>query len=60
MPTAQSASKVRQPAKRASSASGPDAVALLKKDHAEVKALFKEYDRVHLRLSTREHRCALL
>jgi len=46
MPTAQPASKVHQPAKRASSAPGPDAVALLKKDHAEVKALFKEYDKL--------------
>jgi len=46
MPTAQSTSKVRQPAKRASSATGPDAVTLLKKDHAEVKALFKEYDKL--------------
>ncbi len=47
MPTAQTASKVRQPAKRAaSSASGPDAIALLKKDHAEVKALFKQYDKL--------------
>jgi len=46
MRTAQSTSKVRQPAKRASSGTGPDAVALLKKDHAEVKALFKEYDKL--------------
>jgi hemerythrin-like domain-containing protein len=46
MPTAQPASKDRQPAKRAPSASGPDAIALLKEDHAEVKALFKEYDKL--------------
>jgi hemerythrin-like domain-containing protein len=46
MRTAQTASKARQPAKRASSASGPDAIALLKQDHAEVKALFKEYDKL--------------
>jgi len=46
MPTAQTASKTRQPAKRASSTAGPDAIALLKKDHAEVKAPFKEYDKL--------------
>ena len=46
MPTTQPASKDRQPAKRASSVSGPDAISLLKKDHAEVKALFKEYDKL--------------
>ena len=46
MPTAQPASKIRQPAKRTSSASGQDAVALLKKDHAEVKKLFGEYDKL--------------
>jgi len=47
MPTAaQTASKGHQPSKRASTRSGPDAIALLKKDHAEVKALFKEYDKL--------------
>jgi hypothetical protein len=46
MPTAQPASKDRQPAKRAPSASGPDAIALLKEDHAEVRRLFKEYDKL--------------
>jgi hemerythrin-like domain-containing protein len=46
MRTAQTTSKARQPAKRASSASGPDAITLLKQDHAEVKALFKKYDKL--------------
>jgi len=46
MPTAQPTTKARRPAKRVSSASGPDALTLLKKDHAEVKALFKQYDKL--------------
>jgi hemerythrin-like domain-containing protein len=46
MPSAQTASKTRQPAKRASPGAGPNAVALLKKDHGDVKALFKEYDKL--------------
>ena len=47
MPTTQPAPTSRQSAKHSTaSGAGPNAITLLRQDHAQVKALFKEYDKL--------------
>ncbi|MGZ5114417.1 MAG: hemerythrin domain-containing protein, partial [Usitatibacter sp.] len=40
------ATKTKKPARRRTAATAPDAIALLKADHAKVSAMFEQYDKL--------------